>query len=487
MLSPLGETTTQFAERLNPKTRIAYGIGELAGALPNSVSAFFFLFFLTNVAGLEPTLAGTAVLLGKVWDAFSDPLVGWLSDRTRSPLGRRYPWMLGGMLPLAASCVLQWIVPPTNNQWLLFSYYSVVSLIAFTSLTTVLLPFSALAAELTRSYNERINLISFKSAFSIGGSIFALMAAQTLFARIQHPSHKYLAVGSINGLLVVLAVLACIVGTWARYQQVQRYHPIDYHLQSEMSLWQQAKGALQNPAFRWVMGLYLCSWTAVQVAAVVLPYFVVDWMGLSERQFVQMALVVQGTAVLTITLWNWLGRKTDKRTIYFLGAPLILIAQFGLFSLQPGQSHLMFGLAAIAGVGTATVYLVPWSMLPDVVDFDEARTGQRREGIFYGFAVFIQKIGIAVAIFLTSRILEWSGYLSSTGGNANRVVQPDTALWMIRLITGPIPAVLILGGIACALCYPITRSLHRQILKQCDRPMPDAYIDEKGIQRKTGK
>ena len=467
MISPPGETTTQSSGRLNPKTRLAYGVGEIAGALPNSVSAFFFLFFLTNVAGLEPTLAGAAVLFGKVWDAFSDPVVGWLSDRTRSPLGRRYPWMLGGMLPLAMTCILQWVVPPTNNQWLLFAYYSGVSLVAFTSLTTVLLPFSALAAELTHSYDERINLISFKSAFSIGGSIFALITAKALFAHIQHPSHRYLAVGSINGLLVVLAVLGCVAGTWARYQQVQQDHPVDYRLQSEVSLFQQARGALQNPAFRWVMGLYLCSWTAVQVAAVVLPYFVVDWMGLSEQQFVQMALVVQGTAVVTITLWNWLGRKTDKRTIYFLGAPLILVAQFGLFSLQPGQSHLMFGLAAIAGVGTATVYLVPWSMLPDVVDFDEALTGLRREGVFYGFAVFIQKIGIALAIFLTSRILEWSGYISSTGGDANRIAQPDSALWTIRLIMGPIPAVLILGGIVCALFYPITRSMHRQILKQC--------------------
>ena len=471
MISPPGESNAHLQEQLSPKTCLAYGIGEISAALPTSMSAFFTLFFFTDVAGLGPTLAGAAILSGKVWDAFSDPLVGWLSDRTRSPLGRRYPWMLGGMFPLAIACTLQWIVPPTNNQWLLFTYYSGVSFIAFTSLTAVMLPFSALAAELTRSYNERINLISFKSAFSIGGSIFALMTAQALFARIQHPSHKYLAVGVINGTLVIIAVLICVAGTWSRYRLVQSYHPVDPRVSSEISLVQQAKEALQNPAFRWVMGLYLCSWTAVQVSAVVLPYFVVNWMGLSERHFVQMALVVQGTAVVTIVLWNWLGRKTDKRTIYFLGAPLILIAQWGLFNLQPGQNHLLFSLAAIAGVGTATVYLVPWSMLPDVVDFDEARTGLRREGIFYGFAVFIQKIGIAIAIFLTSRILEWSGYLASTGLDSG-TPQPDTALWMIRLIMGPIPAVLILGGLVCAAFYPISRSVHRQILKQCDRQPP---------------
>lgn len=469
MVSPPGERSPRQLEQLSSRTRLAYGIGEIAGALPTSVSAFFTLFFLTNVAGLGPTLAGAAILSGKVWDAVSDPLVGWLSDRTRSPLGRRYPWMLGGMLPLAISCVLQWIVPPTQNQGLLFIYYSIASLIAFTSLTVVLLPFSALAAELTRSYNERINLISFKSAFSIGGSIFALMAAQTLFARIQHPSYKYLAVGAINGVCVILAILICVYGTLPRYRAAQHQHPVNPQVGTGMSLLEQGKTALKNPAFRWVMGLYLCSWTAVQVSAVVLPYFVVDWMGLTEEQFVQMALVVQGTAVVTIVAWNWLGRKTEKRTIYLLGAPLILVSQLGLFSLQPGQAHLMFGLAVLAGIGTATVYLVPWSMLPDVVDLDEALTGLRREGVFYGFAVFVQKIGIAIAIFLTSRILEWSGYVSSTGGATNPTSQPASALWTIRLIMGPVPIILMVGGIFCALFYPISRSVHRQILKQCDR------------------
>jgi GPH family glycoside/pentoside/hexuronide:cation symporter len=465
MVSPLREEASPGAgDRLSPRTRLAYGVGEIAGALPNSVSAFFFLFFLTHVAGLSPTLGGAAVLFGKVWDAFSDPLIGWLSDRTRSPLGRRYPWMLAGAIPLAIGISLQWWVPPTANQWLLLAYYSTVSVLAFAALTAVMLPFSALAAELTHSYNERINLISFKSAFSIGGSIFALVVAQIIFARISHPSLKYLVMGSANGVLVIGAVVVCVVGTWPRYRLVQRQHPLKTELIPKTSLWQQIRTALSNAAFRWVMGLYLCAWTAVQGAAVVLPYFVVDWMGLPESSFVRMALVVQGTAVVTMVAWNWLGRKTDKRTVYFLGMPLLLVAQTGLFLLQPGQVQWMYSLAAIAGVGTATVYLVPWSMLPDVVDLDEVLTGQRREGIFYGFAVFVQKIGIALAVFLNGRILEWSGYVTSSGNLS--VDQPDLALFTIRLIMGPLPALLILAGGVCALFYPISRQVHRQILRQ---------------------
>lgn len=464
-IAPLGEEAARLLDdRLSPKTRLAYGVGEVAGALPTSVSAFFFLFFLTHVAGLSPTLGGAAVLFGKGWDAFSDPLIGWLSDRTRSPWGRRYPWMLAGAIPLAIGTTLQWWVPPTTNQWWLWAYYSGISVLAFAALTAVMLPFSALAAELTHNYNERINLISFKSAFSIGGSIFALVMAQVIFARIHHPSLKYLVMGSANGVLVIGAVVLCVLGTWPRYCQVQRQRPLKTELMPKTSLWQQMREALQNPAFRWVMGLYLCAWTAVQGAAVVLPYFVVDWMGLPESSFVQMALVVQGTAVVTMAAWNWLGRKTDKRTVYFWGMPLLLIAQTGLFLLQPGQTQWLYGLAAIAGVGTATVYLVPWSMLPDVVDLDQVLTGQRREGIFYGFAVFVQKIGIALAVFLNGRVLEWAGYITS--GSGTTVGQPESALFTIRLMMGPLPALLILAGGLCALFYPISRQVHRQILRQ---------------------
>lgn len=473
MSSPSGETAANSSEKLSPRTRLAYGFGEIAGALPTSVSAFFFLKFLTDVAGLAPALAGATVLVGKIWDAFSDPLVGWLSDRTRSPLGRRYPWMLGGMLPLALGCVLQWVVPPTTNQWLLFIYYSSVSLLAFASLTAVLLPFSALAAELTRSYNERINLISFKSAFSIGGSIFALLVAQILSSMLGL-KQRYVVAGAINGGLVILAVLVCVLGTLSRYRSMQQLHPVrPIPSATKLSLFSQARSAWANPAFRWLIGLYLCSWTAIQVTAVVLQYFVEDWMGLAFQDFVKMLLVVQGTAAVTIAAWNVLGRRTDKRTVYFLGAPLILIAQVGFFSLQPGQVHLMYSLAVIAGVGTATVYLVPWSLLPDVVDFDEARTGMRREGIFYSFATFIQKVGIAISTIITGFILGWAGYIASTGNETESIVQPASAIWAIRLIIGPVPALLIICSIICAVYYPITRSMHRQILKQCDRP-PEA-------------
>lgn len=465
MPSPfLGETpTSSITEKLSLKTRLAYGVGELAGALPTSASAFFLLYFLTRVAGLNPTLAGGAMLFGKVWDAFSDPIVGWLSDRTSSPLGRRYPWMLGAAIPLGICCVLQWLTPPTSNQWALFAYYSAVSFLAYAAFSSVMVPFSALAAELTQGYNERITLISFKSTFSIGGSIFALLVAQVIFARVANPQREYFLLGIVSGFLVIIAVGLCVLGTYQRYRAIRIQHP-QIDVTTSQSLLKQIRIAVHNRPFRYVIGLYLCSWTGVQISAVILPYFVVDWMGLSEQDFIRMALTVQGTAVASMLIWNWIGRKTGKKAIYFMGVPLAIGAQLGLFMLQPGQMELMYTLAMVAGLGIATVYLVPWSMLPDVVDFDELTTGQRREGIFYGFVVFIQKIGIALAVFLTGKILDWAGLITTGGGQAAIIQQPDTALWAIRLIMGLLPMLSLIGGLIFAYCYPITREVHAEIV-----------------------
>ena len=187
-------------------------------------------------------------------------------------------------------------------------------------------------------------------------------------------------------------------------------------------------------------------------------------MGLSEQHFIRMALTVQGAAVASMFIWNSIGRKMGKRTIYFMGVPLTIGAQLSLFSLQPGQIELMYTLAMVAGLGIATVYLVPWSMLPDVVDFDELTTGQRREGIFYGFVVFLQKIGIALAVFLTGKILDWAGLITVGGEQTLAVQQPDSALWAIRLIIGFLPVLTLMGGLIFAYYYPITREVHAEIL-----------------------
>ncbi len=446
---------------LNLKTKIAYGVGELGGAIPNNILVFYVLFFLTNVAGLNSTLAGGVLLVAKAWDAINDPLIGWLSDRTRSRLGRRYPWMLVGAIPLGLFFFLQWVVPPISNQWLLFSYYTVVAILFYASISSVLVPFSSLAAEITQSYDERTSLVTVKSTFWIGGSIFVLTLAQVIFARVKAPA-SYLILGACCGFLATLSVYLSVFGTYERYKIMQgRRRQVEEP--EKVPVLKQIKIALSNKPFLYVIGIYLCSWLGVQVTATILPYFVIDWMGLSKSHFSQMALTVQISSLLAMFFWGAIAQRFGKKAIYCMGIPLTICAQGGLFFIQPGQITLMYVLAVLAGIGLSTAYIVPWSMLPDVVDLDELNTGQRREGIFYGFVVQFQKLGLAAALFLVGRILDWAGLIPAVASEAPPT-QPNSVLWAIRLIIGPIPTLILIIGLVLAYFYPITRSKHEEIL-----------------------
>ena len=241
----------------------------------------------------------------------------------------------------------------------------------------------------------------------------------------------------------------------------------------KLSFSQQLKIVFQNKAFLYVVGIYLCSWLAVQLTASILLYFVVDWMQLPESTFPKVAIAVQGTALVMLFVWQKISQRLDKKVVYFLGSTIWIIAQIGLFLVQPGQILLLYSFAMLAGFGVSVAYLIPWSMIPDVIDLDELNTGKRREGIFYGFMVLLQKFGLALGLFLVGIALEISGFIKTVSGELPPI-QPESALWAIRLVVAPLPAVVLIVGIILAYFYPITREYHSEIrlkLQQKNNPM----------------
>lgn len=350
------------------------------------------MVFLTNVAGLPAGLAGSVLMVGKIWDAINDPIVGVLSDRTVHPWGRRYPWMVFGAVPFGILFFLQWIVP-SNNQWFLFWYYVIIGILFNTAYTAVNLPYTALTPELTSDYNERTSLNSFRFSFSISGSIFSLILAQIIFSFFpDSPYQKYLILGAVCAILSIFPLFWCFLGTrkrvWAGHSVADNQDNSD-----SIPIAEQIKIAFSNRPFLLVIGIYLCSWLGVQLTASILPYFVVNWMQMPEATFPQVAIAVQGTALVMLFVWSSISKRYGKKSVYFMGMGVWIIAQAGLFFLQPGQVGLMYILAILAGCGVSTAYLVPWSMIPDVIDLDELNTGQRREGVFYSFMVLLQKLG----------------------------------------------------------------------------------------------
>ncbi len=453
-------TATPQSEQLKFSTKLAYGAGEVARSTTATIQNFFFLFFLTNAAGLNASLAGTVLLLGNIWDVINHPIIGWMSDRTRSRWGRRRSWMLLGAIPFGIFFLLSWLVPhshnPNWNQTALFWYYAAVIFLFNTAFAAVALPHSALAAELTPNYGERISLISFQSAASLGASIFALVLAQAIFS-VASPSKKYFTLGSVCAVLAVLCIYLCVWGTRTAATVPSRPSA------SAVSWWFQLGLIFKNRPFLYVIGIYLCSWVAMQVTAALLPYAIVNLMRLREQDFTQVAIAVQVTAMLMMLVWNAARHWVGKRAIYFMGIPLWIVALLGIAFLQPGQVGWMYGLAVLAGVGSSAALLVPWSMLPDVIDLDELQSGQRREGIFYGLTMQFQKIGVAIALFWVGKSLDWAGFVPTSAGQP-APTQPEAALLVVRLEFGPVPALVLIGSLVLAYFYPITREVHAGIL-----------------------
>ncbi|MFM6454051.1 MAG: MFS transporter, partial [Planktothrix sp.] len=176
-------------------------------------------------------------------------------------------------------------------------------------------------------------------------------------------------------------------------------------------------------------------------------------------------------------VWNLVSQRYGKKVVYFMGMGLWIITQAGLFFLQPGQISLMYILAILAGCGVATAYLVPWSMIPDVIDLDELNTGQRREGVFYSFMVLLQKIGLAIGLFLVGQALEVAGFISTIPGQP-APIQPDSALFAIRLAIGPLPTLVLMIGMVFAYLYPITQEVHADILLRLTERKDNENLNE---------
>jgi GPH family glycoside/pentoside/hexuronide:cation symporter len=452
---------TATNEKLNFSTKFAFGAGELGSTLCFNILIFYLLFFFTNIAGLPAGLAGSIMMITKIWDAITDPIVGILSDRTKHPWGRRYPWMVFSSIPFATFFFLQWLVP-FSDKWSLFWYYLIISLIFSTAFTCFNIPYSSLTPEITQDYNERTTLNSFRFAFSIGGSIFSLILAKVIFSTFEEdPKTEFIILAAIVAIMSVLPIYYCFFGTRHRLRWANGEKSVP--LEEESSIIEQIKIVFSNRPFLYVIGIYLCSWLAVQFTASILPFFVVNWMGLSENTFSLVAIAAQGTALSMLFVWSAVSKKVGKKAVYLMGVGFWFIGQVGLFILQPGQVGLMYCFASLVGMGISTAYLIPWSLIPDVIDLDELKTGQRREGIFYSFMVFLQKIGLAIGLFLVGQALDFAGFMETTAGEPPPV-QPESALLAIRIVIGPLPTCFLIGGLILASFYPITQSIHEEIM-----------------------
>lgn len=434
-------------ERLPRRIKTLFGLGDWGPTTTNTVVMFFFSFFLTDVARLPPAYAAPVLLIGGIWDAINDPLVGALSDRVRTRWGRRRPFFLFGALPFALSFAMLWWVPPWPDPRSKAVYYAIAHVLFDTALTIVSVPYAALTPELTRDSNEQTTLNGYRTVVSMIGGLVAAVTVPALVRMFPSPAQGYLVTGTLLGMAGAIPYFLLFFGIRERsdtFQQPFQHHPDDgFQIRH-------AWGVLRCPEFRTVLGIYAATWTTVSVVASLLQYYVTHCMKLGHRLDAILG-TLQIASLASVPLIVWLARRVGKRQTYALGTSWWGLVMLALMFLPAGAPMLALLLAALAGPGIATAYVVPWSMIPDALEADAASSGVRREGIGYGILAFVQKASSALGLALVQGILHVSGYVSGS-------VPPPSTLQAIRWMIGPLPVCLIALALLLIWRYPRSRS-----------------------------
>ena len=276
---------------------------------------------------------------------------------------------------------------------------------------------------------------------------------------------------SVLGLFIVLSLLFTFRYTFEltpleRTSDGAGGGPISGGLGSTLkSITGEFREAFQSRAFLFVTGIYFFSWLTLLLVQNNLLLFI-RYYALVEAQFTGIILAFQGSAILFLSVWGLLGRRLGKRGVYAAGASLWALGLVALWFVPRGAVTLYYLASSVVGAGAAVAYLIPWSMLPDVVDEDEERGGRRREGVFYGMFVFLQKLGLSVGLAASGFALEAAGYLTpgaAGGAVGETVTQPDAVLTTLRLLVSFVPAALLLLSLPLAYLYPLTRERYAEI------------------------
>ncbi len=432
----------QATSRIPTRTGVGYAIGDLGISIAYFAFGFFFLFYLTDIVGLSAALAGTVVLIGKLWDGVNDPLIGILSDRTISPYGRKRVYLRFGALPFALSFIVLWWIPAGTPTALAFTIAVTFVLVFATTYSLVGVPYQALVPVMTTDYDERTRLVAFKAIFSAVGTIIGGGIALVVSSQVGVESAlRAMAVGF--GVFCGVAILVASrsvrgfedrAGTEITPIPLRRYVALAREPNVSTLLGHKALGAV-----------------ATGVLTAVLPFFALHVVGSGSAASISLAVYTIVAAAL-VPVWNRLTLRVDKRRLVLasnLAAATILA---GIGVLASADSLAVFvGGSALLGAAMSAYVLIPPSLVPDLVDWYEYETGERHESVFFGLWMTVHQLGLGVAGFLLGVFLDIFGYV----GGAD--IQSADAVLGVRLAFAIIPGLFLLLAALLLQRYRITR------------------------------
>jgi GPH family glycoside/pentoside/hexuronide:cation symporter len=412
---------------------------------------FYLLKFSTDVLLIAPATVGLVFGIARFWDAFTDPLVGHLSDRTRTRWGRRRPWLAASAIPVAVAYAAIW-TPPSGLEGATLIVWMTVAILAFyTAITTFSVPYHALGAELSESYHDRTRVFGAKALGDHLG-IVAAAGSILLLERAADPRAAAAAVALFAGLLMVVAIGWTVVGL----------REPDHHQGRGGSRdpYRSFGDVFRNADARLLLAIFFLEMLGYQCFVVLLPYlteYILETPG-STAFYLFGAIAA---TLVSIPIWVRLSRRFDKVRLW-TGSLWVKAAVFlGIGAVRAGDQWEIAALTVVFGATTGAGAVLGPSLKADVVDADEARTGERKEGTFFATWGLAIKLAVGLAILLSGFVL------SSTGFRPNEAQSPE-ALWGIRFLVSLFPAAC--HGLAIVLLrrMQMSEGTHREIRRRIE-------------------
>jgi GPH family glycoside/pentoside/hexuronide:cation symporter len=430
------------------RAKIAYGLGNMGTALFFHTIGTYLIFFYTDIVHLSPALVSLAFAISYgIWNAINDPLIGYLSDRTRSRWGRRIPYVLFGA-PLTFLCfVLVWS-PPLGGQPLttpshtgIFVYFAIA--IAFFDLTytAVSVTYIALFPEMYQELGERTEVSIYRQVAAMIGSALAVAVHPLIVAAL---SQRF---GSLGGWTGAGAILGLVGGVAFWISLLGSRERVESRTEAALPFVTALKATLTNRSFLAfgaanLMISYIWSWLSAMV-----PFFTKYVINAGEQE---MSLLFAGmlvTAIVLYPLWRRVALRLGSKGTLILAVTLFVTFMLLVLVVNGLMQALVWML--LVGSANSGVNLVREILLSDVIDEDELHTGQRREGIYFGVNAFIERLSLVLVGGSTALVLNFSGYVPDV------TPQPASVVRGLRLGMGLLPLAALVAFLAALRYYPL--------------------------------